>query len=494
MRVFVAAFSHETSAFSPIPTTRKSFESFEFYRPAKGVPDDHCLTLVSYGEFIRRSQANGHDVYASTCTWAQPSARTSSAGYESIRDEILADLRTNGSFDIVLLFLHGAQMAHGYDDCEGDLLKRAREIAGPDVFIGALLDLHANVSQAMLDNASALVACRNYPHTDFDERAGHLFEIAEQAALGRVQPMMHFLPLRMVGMFYTTESRMAAANAAALELQNSPGVLSVSLIHSFVWSNTADCRSGVLTIADGSAGDFVDKSTEVGKLFFAARNETQSVRLSVDEVLARVESARSPSTSKPFVIADTCDNPGGGAGSDSTFILDAVLRGGLTGYAFALFWDPVAVQFARDAGVGATFDLRLGGKTGPQAGPPLDVTGTVLGVFENRWQHGIGLNQPMGNCVVLEVSGNIVVVVTTRGQVFSPTCFTDFGIDIGDYAALVVKSTQHFYDQFAPLASEILYCDTPGGLSLSMRVDQFDGLTRPIWPLDDIGSPFAMAR
>ena len=142
-------------------------------------------------------------------------------------------------------------------------------------------------------------------------------------------------------------------------------------------------------------------------------------------------------------------------------------------------------QFAKDAGVGATFDLRLGGKTGPQAGAPLDVTATVLGVFENRWQHGIGLKQPMGDCAVLEVSGNMIVVVTVRGQVFSPTCFTEFGVKIEDQAALVVKSSQHFYDQFAPLASEVLYCETPGGLSLNMRVDELDGLSRPIWPLDD---------
>lgn len=295
-------------------------------------------------------------------------------------------------------------------------------------------------------------------------------------------------------MFYTTEPKMAAANAAALKLQNSPGVLSVSLVHSFVWSNTEECRSGVLTISDGSGGDFANESAEIGKLFFAARNETQSARLSIDEVLVKVEDARSTGIDKPFVIADACDNPGGGAGSDSTFILDSVLKAGLTGYAFALYWDPIAVQFAKDAGVGATFDLRLGGKTGPQAGTPLDVTATVLGVFENRWQHGIGLNQPMGDCAVLEVSGNTVVVVTVRGQVFSPTCFTEFGVAIEDQAALVVKSSQHFYDQFAPLASEVLYCETPGGLSLNMRADELDGLTRPIWPLDDVDYPFAIGR
>ena len=486
MRVFVAGFSHETSAFSPIPTTRESFEAFDYYRPKDGVPDDHCLTIVSYGEFIRRAQAGGHEVYASTYTWAQPSARTCREGYESLRDEILHDLRGADAFDMVLLFLHGAQMAQGYDDCEGDLLARARQIVGPDVFIGALLDLHANVSQTMLDNATVLVACRNYPHTDFDERAGHLFDIAEQTALAKVQPVMSFLPLPMVGMFYTTKPKMQLANATALEQQDKPGILSVSLIHGFVWSNTADCRCGVLTVSDGLLDDNDNKSSDIGAMFFEARNETLSSRVPVGEVLARVETQRA-TIDRPFVIADACDNPGGGAGSDSTFILDAVLQAGLTDYVFGLYWDPVAVQFAKDTGVGATFNLRLGGKTGPQAGTPLDVCATVLGVYDNRSQYGIGLHQPMGDCAVLDIAGNIVVVVTIRGQVFSPTCFTDVGIDIEAPVALVVKSSQHFYDEFAPLACEVLYCETPGALSLTMCADELHGLARPIWPLDDIG-------
>ena len=484
-RVFVAGLCHETSAFSPVPTSRKSFESFDFHRPTNGAPDNHSRALNGYGAFVRRAEEAGYEVYASTYTWAQPSARTVKKDYESLRDEILDDLERQDGVVMVLYFLHGAQMAEGYDDCEGDMLARTRGIVGDACFVGALLDLHANVSQQMLESASALVACRNYPHTDFDERAEHLFDVGVATVINGARPVTSFLRVPMFGMFYTTEPLVASANAAAERLQSEPGVLSVSLVHGFTWGNTEDAGAGVLAITDGKKDDIGQSMREIGETFFAARHETASLRMSIEEILDEIE--RTGDGHEPYVIADCCDNPGGGAGCDSTFILQAVLERGLQGFAMGLLWDPVAVEFASDAGVGATLSLRIGGKTGPQAGQPLDVSARVLGVYEGLSQHGIGYDAPMGRCVVLEVAGITIIINTVRGQVFSTSCFADCGVEPGEQRAVVVKSTQHFFDQFNPIARKIYYCETPGPLSiLAPDPVALDRIRRPIWPLDDI--------
>jgi microcystin degradation protein MlrC len=186
------------------------------------------------------------------------------------------------------------------------------------------------------------------------------------------------------------------------------------------------------------------------------------------------------------VIADVCDNAGGGAGSDSTFILEEVLRRGLKGYAFGLFWDPVVVEFAMDAGVGAALKLRLGGKSGASAGRPLDVEAVVLAVHRDMFQAGIGFRWPVGHAVALDVAGNRVIVCSVRGQIFSPTCFVDLGVVPSMVRAFVVKSSQHFHEQFAPIAREVLYCDTPGSLTLKFDASRYALLPRPIWPLDDV--------
>ena len=486
MRVFVAGLSHETSAFSPIPTTRHSFESFDYYRPTGGEADDRCRSLNGYGSFVRKAEAAGFEVYASTYAMAQPSARTKRADYESLRDEILDDLRNQSDVSMALFFLHGAQMAEGYDDCEGDLLSRARNIVGDECFVGALLDLHTNVSELMVSSATALVACWNYPHTDFNERGEHLFDVGLQTLQTGAKPVAHFHRIPMSGLFYTTQPKMAAANQAAQTLQKQSGVLSVSLIHGFTWANTPDTGAGIIAITDGEGIDIDDAMTIVGRQFFDARAESLALRKSVGQVLEAVEEADFGADARPFVVADCCDNPGGGAGSDSTFILEEVLARGLRGYAFGLLWDPAAVSLCNDAGVGANLDIRIGGKTGPEAGQPLDVNARVAGIFDGLSQQGIGYDHAMGRCVVLEAHGNSIILNNVRGQVFSPSCFTDCGVDLQAHRAIVVKSTQHFYDQFNPIARAVFYCETPGALSMTGDPARFDRIRRPIWPFDDI--------
>lgn len=491
MKVFLAGLAHETSAFSPVPTDVRSFEEFIAYRPPGNRIDDAGLALNGYGDFAREAAASGDEVFASSYFWAQPSGPCRRVDYEALRDEVLADLRRAGPVDLVLLFLHGAQMAEGEADCEGDLLARVRAIVGPGVFVGVLLDLHANVTTRMIEAASALVACRNYPHTDFGERAVELYRLGRRCAAGEVAPHSRFERLPMIGMFYTTEPLMARANAAARALENEPGVLSVSLIHGFLWADMDEMGAGVLVITDGPRPDLRPAVRQIGRLFFEARAETRVMRVGVDAALDTVEAgwAADAGDARPFVVADACDNAGGGAGSDSTFILARILERGLAGYAVALLWDPIALRFAEAAGEGALFRLRLGGKTGPEAGLPLDVEARVLALRTGLEQRGIGFTAPVGNAAALAVAGNIVIVNDVRGQVFSPSCFADLGIDPTDQRALVVKSTQHFREQFEPLARAIVYCETPGVLALDIDPARYRNLPRPLWPLDTVDYP-----
>ncbi len=488
LRVFVAGLMHETSSFSPIPTTRRSFEQGIFYRPKKGQVTSEAYDVQAYGTFLNLARKRGYDAIPSLYALAEPSGPCIKADYEALRDEILNDLAAAGLIDMVLLFMHGAQMAEGYDDCEGDILSRAREIVGPKVFIGAELDLHGNVTKKMTDNANVILACRNYPHTDFAERAEQLFCIGESVVRGGITTELHYKHVPMLGMFYTTEPGMAEVTAAAQRMEGQDGIISVSLIHGFPWADHPDVAAGVLVAAEAGRNGIDEKMRELSRQFFAVRQETRAMRKPIDEILDQIEAM--PSASKPFIIADAGDNPGGGAGSDSTFILDAILRRGVRGAALALFWDPLAASFAQDVGVGGQLRLRLGGKTGPAAGSPLDVVATVRALNRDGRQIGIGYDFTLGLAAALEIDGNIVVVNTKRQQVFSPACFTELGVDPSAMKILVVKSSQHFHDQFAPIAQEVFYCETPGSLRLNFEAANYHRIQRPMWPLDEF-EPFA---
>ncbi|MFK0378705.1 M81 family metallopeptidase [Pandoraea sp. NPDC090278] len=488
MRIFVASMAHETNSFSPIPTSLHSFEERILYRPEGGVPDARANDLLGYGVFVREARARGHEVVGSLFAFAEPGAPCGKADYETLRDEILRDLSAAGKIDAVLYLLHGAQMAQGYNDCEGDLLAHTRAIVGPDVVIGVELDLHANVTEAMTANCDILLACKYYPHIDFDERAVDLVNLTERAVRREIRPVVHFERVPMLGMFFTTEPRMAEVNQSAMDREGRDGILSVSLIHGFPWSDFPETGAGVLIVTDGQSETVRVHAQDLARRFAAVRDETAALHASVPEILDRIQAAPPSNGRGPFVIADVADNPGGGAGSDSTFILEAVLERGLRNVAVGMLWDPIAVTFARDAGVGAMVRLRLGGKTGPRSGRPLDVLARVVAVNDGFSQHDDDFRFPgpaLGLAAVLDIDGVTVVVNSTRQQTYSPSCFTDFGIDLKRFDIVAVKSSQHFRALFGLFAREIFYCETPGSLNLDFRAEDYGNLRRPMWPFDE---------
>lgn len=479
-RVFLAGMFHETNVFSPIPTGAAAFDAVFGCNP-------DATTLPACGTMAKILAAAGCEIFASHYAFAQPSAPPTHAVYAERRDGILRDLDEQGPFDAVLYFLHGAQMAQGEDDCEGDLMRRTRAIVGPDVVIAVELDLHANLSEAMTEAVDIMLACREYPHIDFEERAGQLAELALAALDRRIRPTTRYTRVPMMGLFHTTDCQLAALVARTKAMEGVDGVHAVSLIHGFAQANSPLVGAGVLVVAEHE----VDTHALAGSLareFFALRAESAEGRKSINDVVAALANASIDRSAGPIVVADYADNAGGGAGSDATFLLEALIAAQIADIALGVIWDPVAAAFAHDAGIGGSIKLRLGGKTGPFAGRPLDVRATVTALGEDIVQRGLGLELPLGRSAALEIDGIAVVVNSERQQVFDPSVFRDHGIDPASQRAVIVKSAQHFRAAFAPIAREILYCETPGVMNCVYRPDRFDRVLRPIWPIDaDVG-------
>ena len=133
----------------------------------------------------------------------------------------------------------------------------------------------------------------------------------------------------------------------------------------------------------------------------------------------------------------------------------------------------------------------MGGKHGPWSGAPLTLQARVIGVAAAPRQRGLDPRRtdPLGLTAAVRAGGVDIVVNSLRQQVFSPDCFTAVGIDPTEKDILVVKSSQHFHEQFAPLALRIIYCDAPGALSSDLAALPYTKLRRPIWPLDDVDFP-----
>jgi microcystin degradation protein MlrC len=483
VKLFIAALDTETNTFAPLPTGAQAFaEGFVAHGDATRRPENYCSAQLHV--WRRRAEALGWAVAESLCAYAEPGGITARPVYEGFREEILADLR-QAQPDVVLLALHGAMVADGYDDCEGDLLAAVRDVVGPDVPIGVELDLHCHLTEAMLRAATVLLTYKEYPHIDIALRAEELFTLIADAAEGRTRPVMAVYDCRMVGMFRPTAQPLRDFVDHMISQEGRDGILSLSLGHGFPWADVADVGARVIAVADGDEDRAIAAARHYGEAFFAMRKDLTPACLTVDAALEVALDLCAEKPGKPVVIADVADNPGGGAAADSTFFLQAVRARGLTGVMLGYLWDPVAVRFCSEAGLGAELDLRIGGKCGPASGAPVDMRVTVMGLADDVVQRFGEAPVSLGPAAWVRGKGIDLILCTLRTQTFHPEAMAALGLDPASLGIIVVKSMQHFHAGFAPIASAVLYATSPGALTQDFAAIPYSKRPGRFWPRDE---------
>ncbi|MBV8334316.1 MAG: M81 family metallopeptidase, partial [Alphaproteobacteria bacterium] len=362
------------------------------------------------------------------------------------------------------------------------------------------LDLHANVTQRMADNASALIAYRTYPHIDQYERAWQGADLLERAMQGEVRPSTVIARRPMLyGLDHgrTQRGPMAELIARGETLEQNGEALVVSICAGFSRANIRDVGPSVTVTVDGNnpqgqkiAAEFMDYAWET-------RDFTTVRLLSVAEAVALAR--RGKQGEKPLVVADYTDNPGGGGYGDATAFLRGLVEAGVDSVAFHAICDPEAVQEGMRAGIGAKITLAIGGKIDPaMGGPPLALFGEVgcltNGKFIAYGPMGGGVERNYGPSMLFRVGGIDIIVITNNGQATDLAQFTSLGVDPTRYRTVAVKSMQHFRAAFEPIAREIVLVDTGALCSEIYTPELFTRVRRPIWPLDPIPDPHPPLR
>jgi microcystin degradation protein MlrC len=462
MKIFAAGLQTETNTFSPWPTGLRAFMAGGTCRGdavLTGAAPEHATARLWRDLCLR----DAHQFDAGLFAYAEPSGPTVQLVYESFREEILEDLRARDGVDVVLLFLHGAMIATGYEDCEADLVRHVRDVVGSSTIIGVELDPHCHLTRDLIEVADAVILMKQFPHDDYIERGRELYDICLAAKRGEARLVSALFDCRMVGFYPTTQQPMARLVDRFRAAERIPGILSVSFAHGFPWGDTPEAGSRVLVIADGDRALAEQLAESIGREIYEVREALLPRFPSMDSALD--EAMNTPGL---VVLADIADNAGGGAPSDNVSFLRMMLKRGVRDAALGAIWDPVVANVCVEAGTGASLALRLGGKCGVASGEPIDIEAVVRGSRENHSQGGLGDSiSPLGLTAWIEVEGIDVIVNTIRTQVYSPEVFTGLGIRLETKKVAVVKSSQHFYTRFSPIASKIILVSTPGLLDMN---------------------------
>ncbi len=485
MRIFTATLGTESNVFAPTATCLDDFRDMVFLRPGEHPNDAPRMCTATLWAARRRAARDGFTLIEGSCFAASPGGRTNRQDYEFMRDEILQQLRAAMPLDAVLFGLHGAMVAFGYEDVEGDLLAHARAIVGADCIMAVEFDPHCHLTQKRVALADIIVLYKEYPHTDTVERADELIDMLLATLQGRCKPVMALYDCRQIAATPTTHPEMRRFVDWAKSLEQSP-ILSVSIGHSYPYGDVPDLSARILVVADGDGQAARRVATEVGEAFVALRGRIGHRYHGVDDAI----DAALAMDGAPVVITDPADNAGGGAPSDNTTILHRLIARGIEGAALGPLWDPMAVRACFAAGLGASFPLRFGGKTCIASGTPVDAMVEVTGLARDASQTYGPSRSILGDMAAVRVGGIDIVLNTARTQALGPELFTSVGIDPRSRKLLVLKSSNHFMAAYGGFIAGVVHAHSDGLLRRDdLRLVPYTRVRRPIWPLDEHTTP-----
>ena len=491
MRVVLAQMKHETNTSSPVPTDLARFargegaplHGAEAYRAMRG-------TGTAIAGFIDIAEAEGAELVLPISANAWPSGPVQQAAFEDMCERICADIAKG--CDAILLDLHGAMVTEKFDDGEGELLRRIRAIA-PEVPLALALDMHANVSAAMVENATVISGYQTYPHTDFYDTGVRAARALFALMAGRAKPTMAWGQVPMLPHVMcqgTGREPNRGLQARCRELEQG-GALIASVFTGFPHADVHDAGLSCVVVTDN---DMKRAEAYCDELLASAWAQREAFVYEIEPLARSIERAKT-GTEGPIILLDHYDNAASGGTMDCMTVLRAIIEAGLDNVAAFAIRDPAAVQTMIGAGIGNTCTLSLGGKTDMPAiglrGEPMQVTGRVKtifdGTFRNRGPAYKDVLMHMGPTVVLDTGKVEIVVVSRHQEPNDMACLTSVGIDPTAKRFLMLKSRVHWGAGFGPIAKSVIACAGTGVCTSDYTMLKFNKVRRPIFPLDPLG-------
>jgi microcystin degradation protein MlrC len=491
VRIAIGSLIQESNSFAPNSTTVATFAAYYLWR-GEEMLTGYGAARVEVPGFLDVLRAEGATPVPLLGGFAGSGGPLTRGTFETLLADLIARLRAALPVDGVLLALHGAMLMDGEPDPEGAILYAVRTVVGPDLAIGVSLDLHAHVTQRMVDGATFIVGYQEYPHTDIYETGVRTARLLLQTLRGERRPVMALAkrPLLLSPVrAYTAEGPLKAVADRARALETAGRVLHASLFPVQPWLDVPDLGFAALVVADDDRDAARAAAEELADMVWAIRASFEPDVVELEDAIRIGLAAPSGLT----VVADAGDAPTSGSTADSTTVLRTLLAAGAdraSRLSYLTLCDPEAAHRAAAAGVGQDVTLTVGHTRWLAGDAPLAIQGRVRvlsdGVCTMTGAGAQGLEMHMGLTAVLALGSIRLAIRSLPAMEWDPAIYHSVGLDPRAAALVFVKSPAHFRASFGPLAVRVLVADTPGAARINMRRVPFRHVTRPVYPLDEI--------
>lgn len=495
MRLAAMGILHETNTFSTSPTDDAAF-THSTISGARGdllgedVWEVYGQTGITVAGFRDADSLPGVDVVPIGFAATHPGGTWPAATFERIAAGQLARLAADGPFDGVLMAQHGAMVAEGYPDADAEFIRRVRGVVGPRVPIGNVMDTHGNVSPAQVHAANITLLWRTNPHMDCRDRGLQVARLIAQTVRGEIEPVQAVVNPPMTANILaqnTADEPMCGLLRQALELtEATPGLLDQSIGEGFPYADVPNMGMALVAVADRDVSIAQRAAETMATLTWDLRQAFDPRGVSVAEAV-RLDRG---DTTGPIVLLDVGDNMGAGTPGDSTFILEALLAAGRRGYLLTVH-DPAAVAACVAAGVGAHVGLTVGGKIDSRHGTPQAISGHVRVLSDGRFKaydekvHAGHKAFDGGTTAVVDTDdGGTILLTTLPIMTMSLDQHYSVGVNPARYDLVVAKGVMSPQPAYGPIASRMVYVDTPGISTADVRFLGHEHRRHPMFPFE----------
>lgn len=404
-------------------------------------------------------------------------------------DHICSQVRQKlGQFDGIYFALHGGGSCELDEDLEGYTLRRLREVVGPEMPIFCTLDLHANVTQEMVDLADGLFSIKEVPHNDCCDAGVFAAKRLIAHLRGEEKTAMAFRKLPLL----ISPVRGSTLSGPGKQVKDyfsrycrDHGLLDCAFIHGFSATDRSCSSASVLVVADGDAPEA--HADHLARYVWDMREEF--VKVEIPDAAGAVEAALQAVRDGYVVINEASDNPGSGGPGDATHLLREFLRRDIPGTIMGPIFDPESIEEIYRHGVGDRVSIRLGGKKMPLAGAPLEIEDAeIMNLWDGQFVSAAPINKGVamsyGKSARLKKGNVEFIVVSVRYQTLDDRPFLMTGADLQNYKIVGLKSMNHFRGYFTSRADAIITADTPGARPANLALYPYQNVKRPIYPLD----------